>query len=369
MPRIKALNGQSRIRNFCFTLNNPEKEEKQFWHNLATRGTLRAELNVGYVVFQTEKETTEHIQGYVELSNRGYRLHRIKTLFGDRLHIERRLGTQAQAITYCQKTESRIDGVRGEGGIAKKLGKDKLSVVAEIIKQGTYEIKVLNRDYPATFIKYGASIRSYSLDLRGQRDKAPEVIIYYGKTGTGKSAMARKQQDAYWCPWPVAGGWWWPKYAGEETIILDEFRHQIKYDTMLNLLDRYPFSVQEKGSNMNMISQKIIITTNVDPIDWYPNLSDEVKEPLYRRLQDFAKIYDFADNSRWNNIQYSLRPDMGLRPKHIYNFNKNRQELQLIQQDLDEEISSTSGTQYSGIRTIESVETEPTLEELVNQLR
>ena len=73
----------------------------------------------------------------------------------------------------------------------------------------------------------------------------PEVIIYYGKTGTGKSASALQEwPNAYWVPWPKKGGWWWPFYSGEDTIILDEWRHQVSYDEILRLLDRYPFTVQ-----------------------------------------------------------------------------------------------------------------------------
>lgn len=333
MPRT-AINGDTRIRNFMFTLNNPEPAEKEFWSRLASGGKLgeriRARYNVGYVVYQEEKGAngTPHLQGYVELTNSGYRIKRIKVLFGTRLHVDKRLGNQGQAIAYVQKEDTRVlNGAAGEGGVCKKLGRDKLSCVAQIIKENKprgYEIKLLEIDYPATFIKFGSKIRSYAIGLHGRRDARPEIRIYFGKTMTGKSAKAfsGNKDDIYWCPWPMKGGWWWPDYRGENTVVLDEFRHQIKYDTMLNLFDRYPFVLQEKGTNMQMISNKIIITTNVDPYRWYPNLTDETKAPLWRRFADFCTIYDVADDSTWRDFKATIRTEQG--PAEKYNFNVNR---------------------------------------------
>ena len=127
-----------------------------------------------------------------------------------------------------------------------------------------------------SFIKYGASIRSYALAQKGQRHDAPEVLIYYGKTGTGKTSHTWEEfPDAYNVPMPRTGGWWWPLYAGQETIIIDEFAHQFKFHTMLSIIDRYPFDIQEKGANSNFCSKRIIITSNIDPMNWYPGVDWE----------------------------------------------------------------------------------------------
>ncbi len=57
----------------------------------------------------------------------------------------------------------------------------------------------------------------------------------------------------------------------------------------------------------NMVATTIIFTTNTDPIEWYPNIPYENKTALRRRLRDFATIYDFADDSTWDNIKYTIR--------------------------------------------------------------
>ncbi len=294
-----------RGRNFVFTLNNPTKDEKFFWRSLERISDFRKEHHVRYVIFQTEMSATgtEHLQGYVELDCK-YTATRCVREFGRRVYFANRRGTQAQAIAYAKKEDTRVvDGMAGEGGEAKKLGKDTLAVVAAALKLGG-RLKELLDDYPVSFMSHGQKIRSYALHMIGRRRAPPEVIIYYGKTGTGKSASADKNwPDAYWVPMPRTGGWWWPNYCGEETVIIDEFANQFKYHTMLRLLDRYPFDLQEKGGNMQLCAttKRIVFTTNIHPNQWYSGVDYAKKAPLRRRFRDFCKIYTFSDESTWND--------------------------------------------------------------------
>ncbi len=304
-PTVRPNPKFRRGRNFVWTLNNPTDIETQFWVKLLRNSTFRKRHLVRYLSFQTEHPEggQRHFQGYVELSKQCSPSF-IKRNFGVRIHFENRRGTQAQAIAYTKKEDTRVNGgMAGDGGEAKKLGKDSLAVVAASLKTGT-TLKEAAEDYPVTFITHGAKIRSYALNMIGRRRAAPEVIIYYGKTGTGKSATAdKKWPEAYWAPMPRTGGWWWPNYCGEETVILDEFANQFKYHTMLRLIDRYPFDLQEKGSNMQLCAstKRIVFTTNIHPHQWYHNKAYRDKEPLRRRFRDFAKIYTFDDDSTWDH--------------------------------------------------------------------
>ncbi len=302
----------NRYRCWCFTLNNPDSNEREFWKRLTISPETRRDLRVKYLIYQEEQgiEGTTHYQGYIELLGDDRKTMKyMKETFGSRLHLERRRGTQSQAILYCKKTgeDGRItNGEHGEGGECKKGGTDKLSIAAPALRNGA-DMNEMRDDYCATYVKYGSKLRAYFLELKPKRTWAPKIIIYYGKTGTGKSATARlKFPDAYWVPWPRVGGWWWPRYEGQKTIILDEFSHQIKFHTLLALLDRYPFDIQEKGNNMDLLCKRIVITTNIAPAYWYKNKTQTEREPMFRRFKDFAKIYHFEDDSTWDNIKNEL---------------------------------------------------------------
>lgn len=76
-------------------------------------GSVPLPRDIHYLVAQTEVAPgtgTPHIQGYLELKRR-LSWNQIKTLLGNRTtHLEKRLGTQDQAITYCLKEDTRAQG-------------------------------------------------------------------------------------------------------------------------------------------------------------------------------------------------------------------------------------------------------------------
>lgn len=84
-----------RFRNWCFTAYTqpviPEEKTK-------------------YCVYQIEICPTtgkEHFQGYIEFIQK-YSMKRVKELFNDnKIHLEKRMGSQAQANAYCTKKETR----------------------------------------------------------------------------------------------------------------------------------------------------------------------------------------------------------------------------------------------------------------------
>ncbi len=284
-----------RYRNWCFTLNNPTDMEKMFWQKMDEFNNENDNL-VQYLVLQEEKghdEDTFHLQGYIELSvAKGFQV--VRRMFSMRAHWERRAGSQSQAITYCKKQDTRVEnGLVVEFGTPKRTGRaGKFCDAVEALKGGM-SLAELADQYSTQYAMWKDKLDDFGLSLKGKRTWAMEVLIFVGPSGTGKSYTASREPDTFPAPWPT-GQWWWPGYRGENCVILDEFRHQIKMDVMLKMLDRYTWHLEAKGRNFQFVSHKIIITTNIDPKDWYPKLSVEKKAPLARRIQEFAKIYDFG---------------------------------------------------------------------------
>lgn len=289
MPKItvaqrRRRNG-TRARRIIFTCNNYTDDDESKIQTLQEDGTFK------YVIFGKERAPTTgtpHLQGYAELDT----VRAVSTLIklmGKTFHIEQARGTCQQNQKYCMK-----DGAWTEYGTPRRGGTRQDMFTG--IRDHTLNMKDIAELYPDEYLRFRTNIEHMAEETRENRNKPPEVIIYYGQTGYGKSWKARnKYPDAFHVPWP--GGnrmWWWDGYDHQETIILDEFRdNRLPYATVLNLLDAAPMTVQVKGGTKKMTSSRIVITTNQEPEDWYPRVRDRTM--LIRRLNDFAAIYDFID--------------------------------------------------------------------------
>ena len=249
------------MRNITWTLNNPTPRERQALSDLRTSGLPRT---VVYMVFQEEQglNGTVHIQGYAQ-ANRAKTMAQWKSVifWMRRIHLEESRGTALQNKEYCTKEESRVEGgLTGEYGemrtTTRGAKKGRLSELADKIKEGEDPMQ-LEDDYPGEFLQYRDKIDDFILKQKGKRNWAMEIEIFYGPTGTGKSYTSNTENpNAYNVPWPTGGRWWWPGYTGQDTVIMDEFRHQIKYDVMLKMMDRYAWALEAKGRSFNFVSKK-----------------------------------------------------------------------------------------------------------------
>ena len=68
-------------------------------------------------------------------------------------------------------------------------------------------------------------------------------------------------------------------------VVIDEFRGGIAINHLLRWFDRYPVIVEVKGGAVVLRATKIWITSNISPDDWFPELDEETKAALRRRLR------------------------------------------------------------------------------------
>lgn len=120
------------------------------------------------------------------------------------------------------------------------------------------------------------------------RTEQTKGIWYWGETGVGKSHKAFEgfTPDTHYV-WQYEQSGWQDGYCQQETVIMNEFRGQVKYSELLELLDKWPYSVKRRHREpMPFTSKLIIITSSMHPKDIYTNIDakDSLKQ-LYRRCE------------------------------------------------------------------------------------
>lgn len=112
---------------------------------------------------------------------------------------------------------------------------------------------------------------------------ARTVRCFWGPSGTGKSYSAWEEAgDSAYSKDPRSKFWY--GYRGQKEVIFDEFRGGIDISHMLRWLDGYAVSVETKGSSVPLCAERIWITSNLHPNDWYSDIDYQTRDALLRRL-------------------------------------------------------------------------------------
>lgn len=289
------MTSNSSHRYWCFTYNNPQHTPDEL------SGILFSSQNrAQFLTFQKEQGAngTPHYQGYLELK-RHHRFSAVRSWIPG-WHIEPRLGTALQAISYANKEDTRIDGPWSYGDAPTQettqgTRTDLRNFVAKV-RQGKRRRELIDEDPVccAKYPKFIDFIRSSEpppirLDLR--------VELYWGEPGTGKTRKAFEENpDSYIIP--IGKDLWFDGYDMQETLILDDFTGWMKLDHLLRLLDIYPIQVPYKGGFTYLTAKKIIITSNKPVEKWYDfEKHGEVKlRALQRRIHHTTHFHGLSED-------------------------------------------------------------------------
>jgi len=275
-------------RNWCFTVNNPEDQlfpDEDGWA-----------VHCSYVTWQLElgESGTLHFQGYLECVGKKS-VAQLKTLDGlERAHLEVRRGTQAQAIAYVQKADTRVEGP-WEWGTPKEQGKrSDLLDMKRRLDDDNVPIQTLWDENFGSMIRYHRSFKEYKRIKTRPRNWVPDIYVIIGPSGIGKSRLARQMfPDAYW----KTNSKWWDDYDSHSSVIWDEFKGQYPFQDLLRVLDSTPLLVETKGSSVQYTADTICFTSNFHPSEWYnpENIHFAWQDsPLNRRLREFGHIIDLT---------------------------------------------------------------------------
>lgn len=284
----------SLLRNFVFTWNNPGTEwQEQLVEalELPELGSTSVENSlVVFLVTQLECPSggTEHLQGYVELRKRT----RFATISGliPTWHVEARRGTQAQALHYVVKQETRVSGPWDWGKPRTQGERTDLAVALTALKSGQrLQDLLMEEETAVTVMRYPKGIAVASTFFTKIRTAAWRNVVVHvvvGSTGMGKSrsvlySAEGTRRPVYIVSPPSGSTLWFDGYMGEKEILIDEFYGWIKYSWLLRLLDGHQVRLPTKGGFDYAEWTTVWITSNKRPEEWY---STGLTPALGRRL-------------------------------------------------------------------------------------
>lgn len=258
-PKTKS-GKDAKMRNVCLTLNNYSDEEYE--------AIIKAECSYLIVGKEVCPSTgTPHLQMYAEFSN-GKTLTAIKKHFKtNRLHIESRRGTAKQASQYCMFEDypenTKLNEYVEFGEISQQGARTDWTRAVQDLSDKSITDVVMEQPQLLPCIRALERYKQLSLE---PIEREVEVIVLYGDAGSGKTRGAyTADPDLFSKP----TGDWWDGYSGESTILLDDFYGTIKYCEFLKVLDRYKYRVPVKGGFVGARWNKVFITSNKHPSEWY----------------------------------------------------------------------------------------------------
>lgn len=249
-----------------------------------------------------------HWQGYIYLKNQmtktainKYMLKNFNYQIGNLTVCK---GTAKENMIYCGKEDYNKDGktkvkndLYEEFGEAPKQGErtDLEEIKDEILNGKKLDDIIINN--PLLYHQYGRTLSKIeAIALKKKfRTWMTEGIWYYGKTGVGKSHLAFEgyNPETHYLLNQNDGGFW-QGYTGQEIVIINEFRGEIKFSELLAIVDKWPHNVKIKGSECYpLLAKKVIITSCKSPKEVYTqSLDDEERLDQLERRFKIIKISD-----------------------------------------------------------------------------
>ncbi len=273
----------TRRRGWCFTDNIP-------------KGWAYLPKGVAYIIWQQEKVTKHHTQGYVEMKS-SQRLSWLKANVSDTAHWEPRHGTQKEAITYCKKEESRVDKWRELGTPLPGQGKRMDIIDFKRSVRKSHSERELWEKCPAAMFKWYLMSQRLRILYPPPRTIKVHVTVAIGAHGTGKTHYGRYldhlDEDVYVVPL-ARDGMWFSGYDGHKHVVMDDFDGRLSklgLKELLRLTHNHTERVETKNGHAWWNPETIFITTNIRMENWY-EWGERSQEGIKGRIH---RILDFGD--------------------------------------------------------------------------
>lgn len=267
-------------KSWVFTINNYTDDDVNQVKALPCQ-----RMTCGYEV---GKSGTPHLQGAVTFKQT-HRKGVVCKLLGGRAWVKKMGGTwEDQEYTVKEGRVCRLFECSQQGN------RTDLEQFRDAIKRKCDDEELFEKhlECVAKYPRLESRLRRYYAGKQSGHFRQLEVVVLWGKAGTGKTRAAF-EDGAFLVP-KSENYKWWNGYEGQRTICLNDFYGDMKWTKFLDILDGYPMQVEVKGDMVHAEWTKVYITSNVHPSQWYVRgrVGDttEMTHELARRL---SKIEEF----------------------------------------------------------------------------
>lgn len=287
----------TRSRGWCGTTNNWTPED---WSKIQSLGDW------GVAAQEVGEQGTPHIQWAVYYKNK-ISFSSIKKEL-PKSHIEPWIGTAKDNLAYIKGPYNKdgkskpINPTAVEWGTMPTQGcRTDLKQICQDIANGR-TLSDITLEQPDIYHQYGRTL-SYVEDLQLQRKFRTTLTIgiwYYGRTGVGKSHKAFEgfTPETHYNH-PLADRGWWDGYTQQGTVIFNDFRGEIPFNQMLQIVDRWPYSVPRRGRHpIPFTSHTVIVTSSCHPRDIYRySLDENDRFDQFARRFRIIELHKHSDES------------------------------------------------------------------------
>lgn len=288
MSDVKSKDSHTGSHSFAFTFNFPgpasaETILKQLEDSgLYKRGIFQKEIG---------EEGREHYQGWVYT----VKTTRVKAV-KDHLqtiwpggHVEPTYKPPVANWRYCSKEDTRVEGPWSFGGAPAGAGKrTDLGTVAREFASSNFSMDWLRLEHPGMFIRYRKGFEELrEASITNETRIFPEVRVYYGVPGSGKSHRADTEYPrAHRWAQSTNGNVYAGNYrSGNPHHIFEDFSGWVPFRWLMAFLDKYPIQVNAMGRMVDCQRRVVIFTSNTHPRDWYSKLEEEKPGTVWPALK------------------------------------------------------------------------------------
>lgn len=224
------------------------------------------------------KTGRKHYQGYVEYKS-GHTVTSMRKKLYD-AHCNPAKGTGEQNRVYCSKEKVILE--EGKMGPGQGARTDLEGLVLTIQEDPGLSDRDLIELAPATWARNYRALEIVKSIYEPKRDWVTEVIYLWGPSGCGKTRRAIEDGAV-----PITyQNRFFAGYGGEDVVLIDdvdETTWEGSRQTLLQLLDRYPYNINIKGGSRNWKPRKLYMTSNFPPHEVFGFGPTGVIDPAIKR--------------------------------------------------------------------------------------